>query len=215
MRRWNLRPIALTIGLLTMMALVCGSAATVAAETKPLRSIQMAAEYPGVTVARGENVAMDLIFHNKGRTDENVILSLSEVPDGWKAKVKTYRFSLTGLHVPAEKDKTITFEAKPDEGTGPGDYRFRVSARTEDGQTEIQAFATLQFQLDAWSEPWLTLSRAGLSRARPAAYRGVWLCVRTCRLHANLMAWQHLDLQVFEALRLCVPDAPRPPIPLV
>lgn len=137
MKRWNRRPVVSTIGLMTMLALVYVSAATVAAETKPLRSLQMAAEFPGVIVAPGENVAMDLIFHNNGRTNENVMLTLSEVPDGWKAKVKTYRFSLTGLHVPAEKDKAITFEAKPDEGTGPGDYSFRVSAQTEDGQFKM------------------------------------------------------------------------------
>ena len=76
---------------------------------------------------------MDLIFHNKGRTDENVFISLSEVPDGWKAKVKTYRFKVTGVHVQADDDKTVTFEAEPGEGTGPGEYRFQIRARTADG----------------------------------------------------------------------------------
>ena len=133
MKRCKLASVAIAIGLMTVMTLVGMSAASAEAETKPLRSLLMAAEFPGVVVTQGEDVAMDLIFHNKGRTDENVTLTLSEVPDGWKAKVKTYRFSLTGLHVPAAKDKAITFEAKPDEGTGPGDYRFRISAQTEDG----------------------------------------------------------------------------------
>jgi uncharacterized membrane protein len=100
---------------------------------KPLRSITMAAEYPGVVVPEGEDVSMDLIFHNNGRTAENVAITLGEVPAGWKAKVKTYRFAVTGVHVPAEEDKTVTFEAKPDEGTGPGEYAFRVSAQTQDG----------------------------------------------------------------------------------
>jgi uncharacterized membrane protein len=93
----------------------------------------MAAEFPGVVVGQGEPVSMDLIFHNKGRTDENVTVALSGVPEGWKAKVKTYRFKVTGLHVPAEKSKTLTFEARPDEGTGPGEYQFQVNSRTADG----------------------------------------------------------------------------------
>lgn len=133
MKRCKLASVAIAIGLMTVMTLVGMSPAGAEAETKPLRSLLMAAEFPGVVVSQGEDVAMDLIFHNKGRTDENVTIALNKVPDGWKAKVKTYRFSLTGLHVPAAKDKAVTFEAKPDEGTGPGDYRFEIGARTEDG----------------------------------------------------------------------------------
>ena len=52
---------------------------------RPLRSIFMAAEYPGIQIPLDENVSMDIIFHNKGRTDENVEIQLAEIPQGWKA----------------------------------------------------------------------------------------------------------------------------------
>lgn len=133
MRRSKPVPIALTICLTILIAAVMAGTASAKDADKPLRSILMAVEFPGVVVGQGEDVSMDLIFHNKGRTDENVSIALTEVPDGWKAKVKTYRFKVTGLHVPAEKSKTLTFEARPDEGTGPGEYQFRVNSQTADG----------------------------------------------------------------------------------
>ena len=134
MKRYKPASIALTV-FMTILFLAAIMTVTASAKdaARPLRSIQMAAEFPGVVVGQDENVSMDLIFHNKGRTDENVSITLSGVPEGWNVKVKTYRFKVTGLHVPAEKSKTLTFEAKPEEGTGPGEYEFRISAQTADG----------------------------------------------------------------------------------
>jgi hypothetical protein len=47
---------------------------------RPEHSLVMAAEYPGVAAA-GEDAEMDLIFRNKGRTDESVSLRMVQVPD--------------------------------------------------------------------------------------------------------------------------------------
>ena len=40
-------------------------------KNRPARSITMAAQYPGVEVHSEEDVSMDIIFHNKGQSDEN------------------------------------------------------------------------------------------------------------------------------------------------
>lgn len=103
-------------------------------EEKPARLIEMAAEYPGVEVEVEEDVRMDLIFYNKGRSDENVDVTVASVPKGWKARVKTYRFTVTGVHVPSGEDKTLTFEAEPDKDVKPGEYEFKVTAQTPDGR---------------------------------------------------------------------------------
>jgi len=99
---------------------------------RPERLIEMAAEYPGVEVPAEEDVTMDLIFHNKGRSDENVSVRVVSVPDGWEARVKTYRYTVTGVHVAGGDDKTLTFEAEPGEGVKPGSYAFRIEAQTVD-----------------------------------------------------------------------------------
>ena len=49
---------------------------------RPARSITMAAEYPGVEIPVDENVSMDIIFHNKGKTDETVDIWISETSLG-------------------------------------------------------------------------------------------------------------------------------------
>ncbi len=101
-------------------------------EKAPERQIVMSAEYPGVVIPKSEEISMDLIFHNKGRTGEDVEVWVSEKPPGWKTKIKTYRFLITGVYVPPDDTKRVTFEAIPDQTTGPGDYRFRVEAKTRD-----------------------------------------------------------------------------------
>jgi len=106
-------------------------------DQKPLRRIVMSVEYPGILVSKSEDVSMDLIFQNQGRTGEDLAVRIAETPSGWKAKIKTYRFTVTGIHVPADETKRVTFEAVPDEGTGPGDYRFRIEAETKDGRFKL------------------------------------------------------------------------------
>ncbi len=104
---------------------------------KPARLIEMATEYTGVEVAVEDEVSMDVIFYNRGRSDENVDVTVALVPEGWTARVKTYRYTVTGVHVPSGEDKTLTFEAEPDEGVKPGDYEFTVKAQTPDGQFKM------------------------------------------------------------------------------
>jgi uncharacterized membrane protein len=106
-------------------------------EEKPERRIEMAAEYPGVEVPAGEDVTMDIIFNNKGRSDETVDVWVESKPEGWKARIKTYQFTVMGAYVPSDDDKRLTFEAEPDKDIKPGDYEFVVKAKTPDGVFEM------------------------------------------------------------------------------
>jgi hypothetical protein len=58
-------------------------------ENRPDRLVRMAVEFPGVVVAKDENVSMDLLFYNKGKSDENIAVWVDQIPEGWQAKVKT------------------------------------------------------------------------------------------------------------------------------
>lgn len=133
--------------LLLALAMGCTAAAGAqesVADRRPERSISMAAQYPGVTVPAGESVSMDLVFHNRGRRDENLNLWIAEQPAGWKAAIKTYQFEVSALHVPAGEDKTLTFEAVPDVGVKPGRYRFQVVAETRDGAFRLEESINLR-----------------------------------------------------------------------
>ncbi len=101
---------------------------------RPARLVTMAVEYPGVVIPPEEDLSMDIIFHNKGRSDENVDVWIAEKPENWKVRIKTYRFTVTGIHVPSGDDKTLTLEADPGKEVKPGKYEFRIEAKTRDGQ---------------------------------------------------------------------------------
>jgi len=135
----------LTLGLL----LICNPMAAAAAdeagsEEKPARLIRMAVEYPGVEVPLGEDVGMDIIFYNKGKSDEDVDIRLEEVPEGWKAVIKTYRYNVSAVHVPSGEDKTLTFETEPGETVKPGEYAFRIAAQTRDGEFKMHRRLTVK-----------------------------------------------------------------------
>jgi uncharacterized membrane protein len=104
---------------------------------KPERLITMAVEYPGVEIPAGDDVNMDIIFHNKGQSDETVNVWVARKPEGWETKIKTYKFTVTGVHVPSDSNKTLTFEANPGEEVQPGEYTFDIAAQTRDGQFKM------------------------------------------------------------------------------
>lgn len=113
-------------------------------EEKPARLIRMAVEFPGVEVPLGDDVNMDIIFYNKGRSDEDVDIRLEDVPEDWKAVIKTYRYNVSAVHVPAGEDKTLTFEAEPGETVQPGEYAFGIAAQTTDGKFKMRRSLTVK-----------------------------------------------------------------------
>ena len=104
---------------------------------KQARLIVMAVEYPGVELPPDEDVTMDVIFNNKGRSDETIHVRITKKPQGWKTRIKTYRYGVSAVSVPSGENKTLTFEAVPDKDIAPGNYEFRVEAETLDGQFKM------------------------------------------------------------------------------
>ncbi|UCD71841.1 MAG: hypothetical protein JSW70_02290 [Syntrophobacterales bacterium] len=140
MRRSKRRQFLFTLFVLAMGACLIGPSSVLAVEEegkkddRPPRSIAMAPEYTGVIIPPGEDVSMDLIIYNKGKADENIEVAVTSIPKGWKARVKTYNFTVTGAHVENGDTKRLTFFAEPEKkDVKPGKYVFQVKARTQDG----------------------------------------------------------------------------------
>lgn len=112
-----------------------GTSASEEAKKKlPERGISVSPEYTGIIVPQEESVNIDLIVTNRGRRDENIDLKVTNVPEGWKAWVKTYSFGITGVHVESDSSKNLTLRAEPDEDLKPGNYEFGIEAKTADGK---------------------------------------------------------------------------------
>ena len=134
----------ISLAIVFLMIISAGSFAQAEKKELPERAITMAIEYPGVEISQDDDVSLDIIFYNKGRTDEDVAVWIAEKPKGWQARIKTYRFTVTGVHVPSDKDKSLTFEGDPEEGIKPGDYQFRINARTLDGKFRMSQAITVK-----------------------------------------------------------------------
>ncbi len=112
----------------------------------PDRAINLFSEYTGVVVPQGESVSLELTVADNGRRDENVHLTISAVPKGWTASLKTYSFGITGIHLSSEKSKSVTLKLEPDDTVQPGKYAFTVKAETDDRQlsSETTVFVTVE-----------------------------------------------------------------------
>lgn len=99
----------------------------------PERGFSIYTEYSGLVVPRGESVRMDLTIDNKGKRDENIILTLTSIPPGWKASLKGPNYTVNSITVPGRKTRALTFSAEPPKYVKPGDYFFQIDAKTEDG----------------------------------------------------------------------------------
>jgi len=106
-------------------------------DKRPERGISMTFEYPEVIINKGDDVTVDIFVKNKGKRDENVYFTISSVPPGWKAKIKTYSFSIMSVHVPEDEVKNVQFFAEPEKDTKPGKYKFKVVGKTEDGKLKV------------------------------------------------------------------------------
>lgn len=98
----------------------------------PPRGISVNPEYTGVVVSKGEDVSVDLVVTNHGRRDENINLKVTSIPKGWKAKIKTYNFGVTGIYVKSDSSKNLALKAVPDSSVGPGKYTFGIKGETQD-----------------------------------------------------------------------------------
>ncbi|MGQ9645183.1 MAG: COG1470 family protein [Thermodesulfobacteriota bacterium] len=128
-------PIGVALSMLLMLpSVIPAEQKKEEAEKKPERLIEMAVEYPVLVVPPKEEVSMDIIFYNRGRSNEDVEVWIDSQPKNWKARIKTYRFTVRGTHVPSDQNKTVTFEAIPDDKVKPGEYEFQVKSKTLDGK---------------------------------------------------------------------------------
>ncbi len=102
-------------------------------EPRPERGFGIYTEYSGIYVPPGESVRMELTIDNKGKRDENILLSIPVVAKGWKASLKSSNYTVNAIPVPGGKPKTLTFSADPEKGIKQGSYAFQIDAKTEDG----------------------------------------------------------------------------------
>jgi len=105
---------------------------------RPERALTMAVEYPGIVVPLESSVRMDILLTNAGRTGEDLEIWIHQKPEAWKARIKTFDFDVTGVHVAADSEKRLNFEADPEKSVKTGEYTFKIAADSADGKFQFR-----------------------------------------------------------------------------
>lgn len=102
----------------------------------PERHFTAAFQYPGVRLSPDDSLNVDLRFKNRGRSDETVLLEVTEQPSDWTVEIRRYGTAVTGIFLPSGEDQTLTFSARPKDRNlkrlPEGTYRFAIRAHTPD-----------------------------------------------------------------------------------
>jgi uncharacterized membrane protein len=118
-----------------------------AAAELPERRIVAAFQYPGVTLGPDDSVSVDLLIKNRGRSDETVLVEVTEKPKDWTAEIKRFTTLVTGVFVASKEDQTLTLSARPSDKEikklPPGTYPFAVKVHTADGALAQTAAVTV------------------------------------------------------------------------
>jgi uncharacterized membrane protein len=127
---------------LSLTALALAGSWLAAAEKEPAadvpgRKITAALQYPGITLGPDDSLSVDLLIKNRGRSDETVLVEITEKPKDWTAEIKRYGTLVSGVFVGSREDQTLNLTGRPADKEvkklPPGSYRFAIKAQTADG----------------------------------------------------------------------------------
>jgi uncharacterized membrane protein len=100
-----------------------------AAEQPGLSGVFLTTRYPALTVKAGETTTIDLAINNYKLPPQQLMLSVPEVAQGWKATVLGGGQPIGAVEVRADSEESLQLRLEPPAGAGQGDYRFIVEAR--------------------------------------------------------------------------------------
>jgi len=102
----------------------------------PERRIIAAFQYPGITLSPDDSLSVDLLIKNRGRSDETVLVEVTEQPKDWTVEIKRYGTVVSGVFVASKEDQTLTLSGRPSnkdiKKLPTGTYKFAVKAYTPD-----------------------------------------------------------------------------------
>jgi uncharacterized membrane protein len=113
----------------------------------PDRHITVAFQYPSITLGPDDSLSVDLLIKNRGRSDETVLVAVTEKPADWNVEIKRFSTVVGGVFVGSKEDQTLTFSARPSDKEikklPAGTYHFAVQAQSTDGKLMQGAAVTV------------------------------------------------------------------------
>lgn len=127
-------------------------AAAVNAADKPaanITGVYLTTRYPALTVRAGETTTIDLSLRNFNHPPEELSLSVPEIANGWKATVLGGGQPVESAIVEPDSEEKLQLRLEPPTGTGPGEYRFVVEAKSQGSDLKLPIAVTVGQELPA------------------------------------------------------------------
>ena len=127
-------------------------AAAVNAADKPaanITGVYLTTRYPALTVRAGETTTIDLSLRNFNHPPEELSLSVPEIANGWKATVLGGGQPVESAIVEPDSEEKLQLRLEPPTGTGPGEYRFVVEAKSQGSHLKLPIAVTVGQELPA------------------------------------------------------------------
>ncbi len=148
----------LWIALMLFLALALPVTALAQGETPPtdtagaVTSLSAYAKYPALIVSAKESATFELVL--RSTTDRTVDLSVTDLPEGWKAEFRGGIRTISAVHLLAGDEVNVNLRITPDKEAAAGDYH--LTAVISDGQTKVEVPLTVT--IEAQETPKLSLS---------------------------------------------------------
>jgi uncharacterized membrane protein len=94
-----------------------------------LSGVFLTTRYPALTVKAGETTTVDLALHNYKLPPQELLLSVPEAAQGWKATILGGGQPVAAVQVAPDSEEHLQLRLEPPAGTGQGDYHFTVEAK--------------------------------------------------------------------------------------
>src|ERR1700722_2080355 len=136
---------------LVAVAFLIASAGAALAADRPqgLTGVFLTTRYPALTVKAGETTTVDLSIHNYKLPPQELMLSVPEIAQGWKATVLGGGQPVAAVEVAPDSEERLQLRLEPPAGTGHGDYRFTVEARGGNQDLKLPVTVTVGEEVPA------------------------------------------------------------------
>ena len=145
--RWirNIRRTASAVGL--ALCLCVAGASVCGAEDM---SVIISTDYPGVSAKPGASVTFPLYIVNNGTAEEDAVLSVEDLPEGWSGYFRGSDSEVSIVHVSARQDKEdspkLSYSLTIPEDAEDGTYSFSILAKGEGTETGTDMTVTVTSQ---------------------------------------------------------------------
>lgn len=116
---------------------------TVAGTPPALTGLYLTTDFPAISQAIGDDIALDIHLENRALPPQNIKLGVGNLPAGWGWEFTGEGARVMAATVRPDSNMNLKLALTPPKDVKPGDYAFRVTGETEGKTFEIPVTLTL------------------------------------------------------------------------